>query len=116
MQDDISVREHNFSNHVIVIFPAREVAHPLELGNFVLPLRASSFRYRELKDIVILVRDVEFLRKTWEDISNFPNIYVYEVVKTLSMVYFITNMFHYSRKDTSRSNNAVFPENYTFEC
>ncbi|KAI0223268.1 Calcium-activated potassium channel slo-1 [Lamellibrachia satsuma] len=63
--DDISVREHNFSNHVIVIFPAREVAHPLELGNFVLPLRASSFRYKELKDIVILVRDVEFLRKTW---------------------------------------------------
>ena len=79
LQDDISTREHNFRNHVIVIFPATASVHPVELVNFVLPLRASSFRYKELKDIIIFVKNVEFVRKTWEDITNFPNIYVYEV-------------------------------------
>ena len=92
--------KHEFSNHVIVCvfsnenspligkylpenstayFNSKKTTKNLTgLRNFVLPLRASNFHLNELKKI-IFVGNEEFLRKEWETINNFPNVYIMPV-------------------------------------
>ena len=48
------------------------------LRNLVMPLRASNFHYHELKHVVI-VGDVEYLRREWQNLQNFPKISVLDV-------------------------------------
>ena len=48
------------------------------LRNLVMPLRASNFHYHELKHVVI-VGAVEYLRREWQNLQNFPKISVLNV-------------------------------------
>ena len=48
------------------------------LRNLVMPLRASNFHYHELKHVVI-VGAVEYLRREWQNLQNFPKISVLDV-------------------------------------
>ena len=75
-----SNQKHDFSNHVIVCVFSNENSPLIGLRNFVLPLRASNFRLDELKKI-IFVGNKEFLRKEWDTIDNFPNVYIMPVSK-----------------------------------
>ena len=43
-----------------------------------MPLRASNFHYHELKHVVI-VGAVEYLRREWQNLQNFPKISVLDV-------------------------------------
>uniref|UniRef100_A0A5S6QWD3 BK channel n=1 Tax=Trichuris muris TaxID=70415 RepID=A0A5S6QWD3_TRIMR len=47
----------------------------LRLRSFVMPLRASNYHYHELKHVVI-VGDVEYLRREWKMLQNMPKITV----------------------------------------
>ncbi|XP_051896684.1 calcium-activated potassium channel subunit alpha-1-like [Pristis pectinata] len=63
------------SKHVIVCIFSEPKCPGIGLRNFVMPLRASSFTYDELKSIVFVV-SLEYIAKEWETISNFPKIFI----------------------------------------
>lgn len=62
-------------NHVVVCIFAEPESPLIGLCNFVMPLRASNFRFSELKKIV-LVGNEQFLHREWDLIQNFPEVYV----------------------------------------
>lgn len=64
--------------HVVLCVFGEENTPLIGLCNFIMPLRASSLRQDELKPIV-LVGNAAFLRREWENIQNFPEVYVREV-------------------------------------
>jgi potassium large conductance calcium-activated channel subfamily M alpha member 1 len=68
-------QKYDFANHVIVCVYSNENSPLIGLRNFVLPLRASNFHKDELKKIIFVGND-EFLKKEWETINNFPNVYI----------------------------------------
>ncbi|VDL97305.1 unnamed protein product [Schistocephalus solidus] len=62
-------------NHILVCLLAAPSAPLLGLRSFVLPLRASNIEQRQLRPIVFL-GDLEFLRQEWQEISNFPKVFL----------------------------------------
>ncbi|BHF81890.1 hypothetical protein SprV_0802502500 [Sparganum proliferum] len=62
-------------NHILVCLLAAPYAPLLGLRSFVLPLRASNIENRQIRPIVFL-GDLEFLRQEWEEISDFPKIFI----------------------------------------
>ncbi|VDN35195.1 unnamed protein product, partial [Dibothriocephalus latus] len=62
-------------NHILVCLLAAPSAPLLGLRSFVLPLRASNIDERNLRPIVFL-GDPDFLRQEWEEISNFPKVFI----------------------------------------
>ncbi|XP_069773575.1 calcium-activated potassium channel subunit alpha-1-like isoform X3 [Narcine bancroftii] len=65
----------HLSNHVIVCIFSEPKCPAIGLRNFVMPLRASSFTYDELKSIVFVV-SLEYIAKEWGSISNFPKVFI----------------------------------------
>ncbi|KFD54421.1 hypothetical protein M514_04764 [Trichuris suis] len=63
------------SNHVVICMFADKNSPLIGLRNFVMPLRASNYHYHELKHVVI-VGDVEYLRREWKMLQNMPKITV----------------------------------------
>uniref|UniRef100_A0AC35TLF4 BK channel n=1 Tax=Rhabditophanes sp. KR3021 TaxID=114890 RepID=A0AC35TLF4_9BILA len=61
------------NGHVVVCLFADSDSPLIGLRNFVMPLRASNFHYHELKHVVI-VGDVEYLRREWKTLHNLPKI------------------------------------------
>ncbi|RWS12446.1 calcium-activated potassium channel slowpoke-like isoform X10 [Dinothrombium tinctorium] len=61
--------------HIVVCIFADNDSPLIRLRNFVMPLRASNFHYHELKHIVI-VGNIEYIRREWRMIQNFPKISV----------------------------------------
>ncbi|XP_075924825.1 calcium-activated potassium channel subunit alpha-1 isoform X2 [Petromyzon marinus] len=61
------------SGHVVVCIFGGATSALAGLRNFVMPLRASNFRRRELKHIVLL-GSLEYLRREWESLNHFPKI------------------------------------------
>ncbi|XP_053306464.1 calcium-activated potassium channel subunit alpha-1 isoform X8 [Spea bombifrons] len=61
------------SGHVVVCIFGDVTSALIGLRNFVMPLRASNFHYHELKPIVF-VGSLEYLRREWETLHNFPKI------------------------------------------
>ena len=56
------------------------------LRNLVMPLRASNFHYHELKHVFI-VGAVEYLRREWQNLQNFPKISVLDVgIQTVNIL------------------------------
>lgn len=51
------------------------------LRNLVMPLRASNFHYHELKPIVF-VGSLDYLRREWETLHNFPKVSILPVSVT----------------------------------
>ena len=55
------------------------------LRNLVMPLRASNFHYSELRRVVIVgARD--YIRKEWQNLTNFPLIQILDVSKNLNYI------------------------------
>nr|QRG35352.1 SLO-1 isoform a [Onchocerca ochengi] len=61
------------NGHVVVCLFADRNSPLIGLRNFVMPLRASNFHYHELKHVVI-VGDVEYLKREWKTLFNLPKI------------------------------------------
>nr|CRZ22682.1 BMA-SLO-1, isoform b [Brugia malayi] len=61
------------NGHVVVCLFADRNSPLIGLRNFVMPLRASNFHYHELKHVVI-VGDVEYLKREWKTLYNLPKI------------------------------------------
>ena len=78
IQDSQSVRERNFSEHVIFVLCAGSYSHEIGLVNFVRPLRTSSLLTHRLRDIIFYT-DPSFVEAEWQNIANFPRLFVYPV-------------------------------------
>ena len=63
---------------IIVCIHANSSSPIIGLRNFVIPLRASSFRREELPTI-IFVTDISYIEKEWDMISTFPDIFILNV-------------------------------------
>uniref|UniRef100_W5MBG8 BK channel n=1 Tax=Lepisosteus oculatus TaxID=7918 RepID=W5MBG8_LEPOC len=61
------------SGHVVVCIFGDVKSALVGLRNLVMPLRASNFHYHELKHIVF-VGSLEYLRREWETLHNFPKV------------------------------------------
>lgn len=66
------------NGHVVVCLFADKESPLIGLRNFVMPLRASNFHYHELKHVVI-VGDVEYLKREWKTLYNLPKISILNV-------------------------------------
>lgn len=77
-QDHERARSHQFEGHVILCLQRHRGDPEIGLVNFVKPLRASSFKYEELKDIII-IGDPEYMVQEWKHIANFPKLWVFTV-------------------------------------
>lgn len=69
------------SGHVVVCIFGDVKSALIGLRNFVMPLRASNFHYHELKHIVF-VGSLEYLKREWETLHNFPKISILPVSGT----------------------------------
>eukprot|EP00091_Calanus_sinicus_P002022 TRINITY_DN12050_c0_g1_i2.p1 TRINITY_DN12050_c0_g1~~TRINITY_DN12050_c0_g1_i2.p1 ORF type:complete len:573 (-),score=160.76 TRINITY_DN12050_c0_g1_i2:651-2369(-) len=63
------------NGHVVVCLFAHSDSPLIGLRNLVMPLRASNFHFHELKHVVI-VGDVEYIKREWKTLQNLPKISV----------------------------------------
>lgn len=70
------------SGHVVVCIFGDVTSALVGLRNLVMPLRASNFHYHELKPIVF-VGSLEYLRREWETLHNFPKVSILPVSTTV---------------------------------
>uniref|UniRef100_A0A8C8SCZ5 BK channel n=1 Tax=Pelusios castaneus TaxID=367368 RepID=A0A8C8SCZ5_9SAUR len=63
--------------HIVVCVFGDANSTLIGLRNFVMPLRASNFTYKELKDIVFL-GSLEYLKREWKFIQNFPKLIIFQ--------------------------------------
>lgn len=66
------------SGHVVVCIFGDVKSALIGLRNFIMPLRASNFHYHELKHIVF-VGSLEYLKREWETLHNFPKVSILPV-------------------------------------
>lgn len=66
------------SGHVVVCIFGDVTSALVGLRNLVMPLRASNFHFHELKHIVF-VGSLEYLRREWETLHNFPKVSILPV-------------------------------------
>lgn len=76
------------SGHVVVCIFGDVKSALIGLRNFVMPLRASNFHYHELKHIVF-VGSLEYLKREWETLHNFPKVSILPVSKTFQLLTYI---------------------------
>ena len=83
------------SGHIILCIFGDKDSPLLGLRNFVMPLRASNFHYHELKEIILL-GDVECIRREWETVCNFPKISILSVNMTFhnlfGLIFWVGNL------------------------
>lgn len=77
------------SGHVVVCIFGDVKSALIGVRNFVMPLRASNFHYHELKHIVF-VGSLEYLKREWETLHNFPKVSILPVSREKSL---ISNVF-----------------------
>jgi len=61
------------NGHVVVCLFADPESSMIGLRNLVMPLRSSNFHYHELKHVV-LVGNVEYIKREWKTLQNLPKI------------------------------------------
>ncbi|NWX89015.1 KCNU1 protein, partial [Nothoprocta pentlandii] len=80
LQDALLTRKdealQNLQDHILVCVFGDANSPLIGLQDFVMPLRASNFVYRELKDIVFL-GPLEYLQREWKFIQNFPKLWLF---------------------------------------
>lgn len=84
------------SGHVVVCIFGDVKSALIGLRNFVMPLRASNFHFHELKHIVF-VGSLEYLKREWETLHNFPKVSILPVSKisiTLFCILITADHFH----------------------
>ncbi|KYO34193.1 calcium-activated potassium channel subunit alpha-1 isoform B [Alligator mississippiensis] len=64
-------------DHIVVCVFGDANTTLIGLRDFVMPLRASNFIYEELRDIVF-VGSLEYLKREWGFIQNFPKLWLYQ--------------------------------------
>ena len=69
-------------NHVVVCLFADSNSPLIGLRNLVMPLRASNFHFNELKHVII-VGNVDYLKREWKTIQNFPKVHILAVSETI---------------------------------
>ncbi|XP_067946179.1 calcium-activated potassium channel slowpoke-like isoform X2 [Watersipora subatra] len=73
--DILSPPSEVLSRHIIVCLFSEADSPLIGLGSFIMPLRASNFHFNDLKTVVLL-GNMEYLRREWLSIRNFPKIYL----------------------------------------
>ncbi|KAM9194458.1 LOW QUALITY PROTEIN: potassium channel subfamily U member 1 [Dugong dugon] len=68
-------RKREFRNHVVACVFGDAHSALMGLRNFVMPLRASNYALKELKDIVF-IGSLDYLQREWRFLRNFPQIYI----------------------------------------
>ena len=71
------------NGHVVVCLFADPDSPLIGLRNLVMPLRASNFHYHELKHVV-LVGNVDYIKREWKTLQNLPKISILHVRKSSS--------------------------------
>ena len=71
------------NGHVVVCLFADPDSPLIGLRNLVMPLRASNFHYHELKHVV-LVGNVDYIKREWKTLQNLPKISILDVRICLS--------------------------------
>ena len=66
------------NGHVVVCLFADPESSMIGLRNLVMPLRSSNFHYHELKHVV-LVGNVEYIKREWKTLQNLPKISILDV-------------------------------------
>ena len=66
------------NGHVVVCLFADLESSMIGLRNLVMPLRASNFHYHELKHVV-LVGNVDYIKREWKTLQNLPKISILDV-------------------------------------
>ncbi|XP_055332733.1 calcium-activated potassium channel slowpoke-like [Paramacrobiotus metropolitanus] len=64
-----------FSGHIVICILSQPGSQIVGLHSFILPLRSSVVKPRELRDVVIL-SDHSFMKKEWTYLLNLPRIHV----------------------------------------
>lgn len=77
------------NGHVVLCLFADKDSPLIGLRNLVMPLRASNFHYHELKHVVI-VGNVDYLRREWKMLQNLPKISILSVSNLFYIHSFIT--------------------------
>ncbi|XP_077000735.1 potassium channel subfamily U member 1 isoform X2 [Tamandua tetradactyla] len=67
--------KHEFRNHIVACVFGDAQSTLMGLRNFVMPLRASNYTLKELKDIVF-IGSLDYLQREWRFLRNFPQIYI----------------------------------------
>ncbi|XP_075413342.1 potassium channel subfamily U member 1 [Tenrec ecaudatus] len=70
-----SDKKSEFRNHVVACVFGDAHSTLMGLRNFVMPLRASNYTLKELKDIVF-IGSLDYLQREWRFLRNFPQIYI----------------------------------------
>lgn len=65
----------NFNDHIVVCIFADYRSPIIGLRSFIMPLRASNLHLRDLKTVV-LVGNLEYIKREWKTIANFPKIWI----------------------------------------
>nr|XP_048312407.1 potassium channel subfamily U member 1 isoform X3 [Myodes glareolus] len=65
-----------FRNHIVACVFGDAQSALIGLRNFVMPLRASNYTRKELKDIVFLGA-LEYFQREWRFLQNFPKIHIF---------------------------------------
>ena len=78
LQENLPTPPSNLSHHIVACIFSEEDSPLIGLGSFIMPLRASNFHYSELK-YVILLGNMEYIKREWTSIKNFPKILVMPV-------------------------------------
>ena len=71
------------NGHVVVCLFADLESSMIGLRNLVMPLRSSNFHYHELKHVV-LVGNVDYIKREWKTLQNLPKISILDVRTCLS--------------------------------
>ena len=79
-------------NHVVVCLFADSNSPLIGLRNLVMPLRASNFHFDELKHVII-VGNVDYLRREWKTLYNFPKVHILAVSFLFIYSFCFSNIF-----------------------
>nr|XP_044986495.1 potassium channel subfamily U member 1 [Jaculus jaculus] len=67
--------KYEFQNHIVACVFGDAHSTLMGLRNFVMPLRASNYTRKELKDIVF-IGSLDYLKREWPFLQNFPQLYI----------------------------------------
>ena len=79
------------NGHVVVCLFANPESPLIGLRNLVMPLRASNFHFHELKHVII-VGNVEYIKREWKTLQSLPKISVLNVRDYLVFIFIDINI------------------------
>ncbi|KAL5968847.1 Calcium-activated potassium channel slo-1 [Taenia solium] len=75
LDDEQPASKKNFTDHIVVCIFADYRSPIIGLRSFIMPLRASNLHIHDLKTVV-LVGNLEYIKREWKTLANFPRIWV----------------------------------------